>query len=283
MFTQAKNGAIINEGEEYLKKVDEAYKYFLETCIIRYLGWLYDPSKGNLFWADVEDCLEFGKTVELEFDFGRTAFISVDTQRDSCRKDGYIDTMEYDLLQTLCAVDPITNILETVRDTDIDFVHTREGHDPQFTDAPFNKLLRSKMADGGHCVGETPHSGISPLLIRGHENWDIINELTPESDELVVGKPPKGAFGNTNIEMLLEHLGSNHIIISSTSIDVCVHIIMREANNREYWCMLLKDTTGATDPEYYDAAIKQIKIQGGVFGWVSDSGQFIEAVERDVA
>jgi nicotinamidase-related amidase len=283
MFTQAENKAIIDEREEYFKKVDEAYKYFLETGIIRYPGWLYDLPKEDLFRAEVEDYLEFGKTAELEFDFGRTAFISVDTQQDSCRKDGYIDTMGYDLLQTQCAVDPITNVLETVRDTDIDFVHTREGHDPQLTDAPFNKLLRSKIADDGHCVGETPHSGISPLLIRGHENWDIINELTPEPGELVVGKPTKGAFGNTNIEIVLEHLGSNYIVISSTSTDVCVHIIMREANDRGYWCMLLKDAAGATDPENYDAAIKQIKMQAGVFGWVSDSGQFIDAVERDVA
>ena len=47
--------------------------------------------------------------------------------------------------------------------------------------------------------------------------------------------------------------------------------------------MLLKDATGATDPENYDAAVKRIKTQGGVFGWVSDSERFIEAVERDVA
>ena len=63
----------------------------------------------------------------------------------------------------------------------------------------------------------------------------------------------------------------------------CVHIIMREANDRGYWCMLLKNATGATDPENHDAAIKQIKMQGGVFEWVSDSERFIEAVERDIA
>ena len=283
MFTQAENGAIINEREECLEKVDEAYKFFLETGVIRCPGWLCGLPKGDLFWVEAEDCPGFGKTAELEFDSGRTAFISVDMQQDFCRKNGYIDTMGYDLSQTQCAVDPIVNVLETARDTDINLVHTREGHNPQLTDAPFNELLRSKMAGDGHGVGEAPHSGVGPLLIRGHENWDIINELTPEPGELVIGKSTKGAFGNTNIEMVLERLGSTHIVISGISTDVCVHIIMREANDRGYWCMLLKDATGATDPENHDAAIKQIKMQGGVFEWVSDSERFIEAVERDIA
>jgi len=283
MFTQAENGATINEREEYLEKVGEAYKFFLETGVIRYPRWLYGPPKGDLFWAEAEDCPEFGKTAELEFDSGRIAFTSVDMQQDFCRKDGYIDTMGYDLSQTQCAVDPIANVLETVRDTNIDLVHTPKGYDPQLTDAPFNELLRSKMAGEGHGVGEVPHSGVGPLLIRGHKNWDIINELTPEPGEPVIGKLTKGAFGNTNIEMVLERLGSTHIIISGINTDVCVHTIMREVNDRRYWCMLLKDATGATDPENHDAAIKQIKMQGGVFGWISDSERFIKAVERDVA
>lgn len=54
---------------------------------------------------------------------------------------------------------------------------------------------------------------------------------------------------------------------------------MREANDFGYWCMLLKGGTGATDYGNYQAAIKQIKMQGGVFGWVSDSDSFIKGVE----
>lgn len=283
MFTQAENEATVKGREEYLEEVEEAYEHFLETGVIRYPERLYGPPKGDLFRVEVEDCPEFGKTAELEFDSGRTAFISVDMQRDFCGKDGYVDTMGYDLSQTRCAVDPIAHVLETVRDTDIDVVHTREGHDPQLADAPFNKLLRSKMAGDGHGIGETPPGGIGPLLTRGHENWDIIDELAPEPGEPVVDKPTKGAFGNTNIGMVLERLGSTHIVISGITTDVCVHTIMREANDRGYWCTLLKDATGATDPGNRDAAIKQIKMQGGVFGWVSDSERFIEAVERDVA
>ena len=283
MSKQSQRTETVNDRAEYLQKVEAAYQHFLETGVIKYPDWLYGPPKGNLFRVTVEDCPTFGETAEIEFDAGRTAFLSIDMQRDFCGEDGYVDTMGYDLSQTSRAVDPIANVLETVRDTEIDIVHTREGHDPQLVDAPFNKLLRSKMAGEGYGIGETPPGGIGPLLTKGHKNWDVIDKLAPEPGEPVVDKPTKGAFANTKIRMVLDRLGTTHLLIAGITTDVCVHTIMREANDRGYWCTLLKDATGATDPGNRDAAIKQIKMQGGVFGWVSDSDRFIEAVEQDVA
>lgn len=277
-FVQSQRGG----REQYLENVEEAYERYEETGVIHYPEWLYGPPKGELFTVEVEDCPDFGETAELEFDSGRTVFLSIDMQQDFCGYDGYVDTMGYDLSQTRRAVEPIGDVLETVRETELDVVHTREGHDPQLADAPFNKLLRSKMAGEGHGIGETPPGGIGPLLTRGHENWDIIDELAPEPGEPVIDKPTKGAFGNTSIDMVLDRLGATHLVIAGITTDVCVHTIMREANDRGYWCTLLKDATGATDPGNRDAAIKSIKMQGGVFGWVTDSERFTDAVESQL-
>ena len=57
---------------------------------------------------------------------------------------------------------------------------------------------------------------------------------------------------------------------------------MREANDFGYWCILLKDATGATDYGNYEAAVKSIKMQGGVFGNVTDSKRFIQAVDANL-
>jgi nicotinamidase-related amidase len=264
--------------EAYLERVEEAYEEFQDTGVFRYPEWLYGPPKGALFEVPVEDCPDFGDTAHVELDSGRTAFLSIDMQTDFCGASGYVDAMGYDLSLTRRAVEPIGDVLEAVRGTDIDVVHTREGHQPDLADAPFNKVLRSKAAGDGVGIGETPPEGMGPLLTRGNENWDIIDELAPAPGEPVVDKPTKGAFGNTNIEMILKRQGISYLVIAGITTDVCVHTIMREANDRGYWCILLKDATGATDEGNRKAAIKQIKMQGGVFGWVSDSERFIEAL-----
>ena len=125
----------------------------------------YGPPKGELFEVPVQDCPDFGDTARVEFDAGRTAFLSVDMQTDFCGEDGYVDAMGYDLSLTRQAVERIGDVLEAVRGTDIDVVHTREGHPPDLSDAPFNKLLRSKAAGDGVGIGDTPLDGMGPLLI----------------------------------------------------------------------------------------------------------------------
>jgi nicotinamidase-related amidase len=39
--------------------------------------------------------------------------------------------------------------------------------------------------------------------------------------------------------------------------------------------VILEDCCGATDPGNHTAAIKMVKMQGGVFGSVSDSGKLV--------
>lgn len=265
--------------DKLLSKVQEAYERFKETRTFEFPVWLYGQPVGKLFKMEVEDCPQFGDTAYVEMDSARTAFVAIDMQTDFCGKSGYVDVMGYDLSLTASCIAPIKSVFDTVRGTDIKVIHTREGHEPDLSDAPFNKVLRSKIIGEGVGIGDIPEGGLGRLLVRGETNWDITEELYPVEGEYVVDKAGKGAFGSSTIHMILKNLGVTHLVLSGITTDVCVHTIMREANDFGYWCILLKDCTGATDYGNYESAIKSIKMQGGVFGNVSDSKRFIEAVE----
>ena len=274
------NNMSVGVRDEIVDRVERDYVKFKEDHTFKFPTWLYGPVKGKLLTVEVEDCPRFGDKAFVEFDSARTAFISVDMQVDFCGPKGYVDVMGYDLGLTSAPIKSIMYVLETIRNgTDIKVVHTREGHLPDLSDAPYNKILRSKIIGNGVGIGDTPNGGLGRLLIRGEKNWDIIDDVYPIPGEYIIDKAGKGAFGQSNLPLILRNLGITHLVITGITTDVCVHTIMREANDNGYWCLLLRDGTGATDYDNHQAALKQIKMQGGVFGWVSDSPRFVKAVK----
>ena len=116
------------------------------------------------------------------------------------------------------------------------------------------------------------------ILVRGEPGHDIIPELYPAAGEPVIDKPGKGAFYQTDLELMLKNRGIETLLVCGVTTEVCVNTTVREANDRGFRCIVLADCCASYFPEFHDMGLRMIKAQGGIFGWVSASKPVMAAL-----
>jgi len=212
---------------------------------------------------------------EFEFDPATTALMIIDMQRDFVDPGGFGEALGNDVSLLRKAIAPTKQVLDAARGRGLVVIHTREGHRADLSDLPINKKVRGRLKTG---IGDKGPMG--RILVRGEYGHDLIDELQPAPGEPVVDKPGKGAFYATDLDAMLRNKGVRRLVVCGVTTEVCVNTTVREANDRGYDCLVLEDCVGSYFPEFQVAALAMIKAQGGIFGWVSDSARFLEALRK---
>lgn len=216
---------------------------------------------------------EFSLPVET-----RVALLIIDMQRDFLEPGGFGDALGNDVTRLQAIVPVLQRLQQTFRTLGLPIFQTVEGHQSDLSDCPPSKRDRGKSALK---IGDLGPMG--RILVLGEPGNGIIPELAPLPDEVVIAKPGKGAFYNTNLEFLLKTHEVSHLIITGVTTEVCVQTTMREANDRGYECLLVEDATESYFADFKQATLEMVRAQGGIVGWTAQSADVIAGLSQALA
>lgn len=203
------------------------------------------------------------------------ALIIIDMQRDFLEPGGFGAALGNDVSRLRSIVPALKQLLTSFRELNLSIIYTIEGHKSDLSDCPPTKIKR------GNCelkIGEIGPLG--RILVLGEPGNNIIPELEPLPGEIIINKPGKGAFYNTNLHTILSEKGITHLIFTGVTTEVCVQTTMREANDRGFECLLIEDATESYFPEFKQATIEMIRSQGGIVGWTTKAENLLQALQN---
>jgi len=126
-------------------------------------------------------------------------------------------------------------------------------------------LIESLTADGRD--RSLDHKLSDMHLPKGSPQARIIDELTPEENEVVLPKTSSGVFNSTNIDYVLRNLGVRHLVMAGIVTDQCVDMAVRDAADRGYLVTLVEDACATHTAQRHQACLNAIK----GYCWITDT------------
>jgi ureidoacrylate peracid hydrolase len=217
----------------------------------------------------------------------RSAVIVVDMENDFVAKGGMFDRAGVDVSGAQKAIGPTAKVLAAARQAGLKIVYLKMGYRTDLSDlGATDSVNRTRHLRFG--VGQkiqAPDGRESRVLIRDTWDTDIVPELKPQANDIVIYKTRFSGFYQTDLDATLKKFGIKYLIVTGVTTSICVESTVRDAMFRDYLCVLLRDCM--SEPIGHDlsrtnheASLLNAEV---LLGWVSDSEQFIKALAAKTA
>ena len=212
----------------------------------------------------------------------RTAVIVVDMQNDFASTGGMFERAGIDVSGIRAIVEPIRAVLDAARRAGLQVCYLKMGFDPDLVNAGHpNSPTWTKHAplNVGKDV-QSPTGEPSRILIRDTWNTEIVEELAPQADDLVVDKHRYSGFFGTELEACLRERGIESLVFVGATTSVCVESTLRDAMARDFHCLLVEDCVaepiGAQfERTNHEASVLTLEL---LFCSITDSTSLIDAL-----
>ena len=190
------------------------------------------------------------ETKMLRLDLAKAALVLVDMQNDFCHPDGWLAHIGVDVTPAREPILPLKTLLPQLRTANVPIIWLNWGNRPDLLN--IGAGLRHVYNSSGDGVGlgdPLPKNG-APVLIKGSWAAAVVDELAIEPGDIQVDKYRMSGFWDTPLDSILRNLGRTTLFFSGVNADQCVMATLQDANFLGYDCILVRDCTATTSPEY---------------------------------
>ena len=239
--------------------------------------WAVSATQANLLRPAIEPrpvtVAAGGKQVTL--DLARSAIVVIDMQNDFCHPGGWLSHIGVDVAPARAPIAPLQRLLPWLRRREVPVIWLNWGNRPDRLNLSPALLHVYNPSGAGVGLGDAlPGSG-ARVLERGSWSAAIVDELPVAPGDVHIAKYRMSGFQDTELDSVLRNLGLTTLLFAGVNADQCVLCTLQDANFRGYDCLLLRDCTATTSPDYCMAATVYNVNQ--CFGFVLESADLIAA------
>lgn len=111
------------------------------------------------------------------------------------------------------------------------------------------------------------------LLPRDEQASQLVPELAPVGDEIVVTKTTDSALTGTNLRLVLNNLGVKNVVCAGIFTDQCVSSTVRSLADESYNVVVVEDCCAAGSDELHR---KELEIINMIYCHVVSSGELVD-------
>ena len=207
----------------------------------------------------------------LQIDPATTAVIVIDMQNAYASPGGYLDLAGFDISGAARVIANTRGVLEVARAAGVQVIYFQNGWDADYVEAGGPGSPNWHKSNALKTMRARPELH-GQLLARGTWDYELVDELAPQSGDICLHKSRYSAFFNSQLDSVLRSRGIRTLVFVGIATNVCVESTLRDGFFLEYFGVVLEDATHQAGPEFVQqAALYNIET---FFGWVSSVADF---------
>ena len=139
--------------------------------------------------------------------------------------------------------------------------------------------IQGHKRDGSDRSLDQKVTGFNQFLVTaGDHRGEIIQEIAPQQDDVVVNKTTDSALNGTNLRLIYHNMGIDTVIVTGTMTDQCVSGTVRDLADESFKVWLIEDACLAATKRLHE---NELEALNNIYCHVITTQELVDAVQAN--